>query len=158
MQAINPNDMAIKAVGTTWQWNPSITGQKCAPLLLFDLRNEGEGKAIPALPSASSARMHPSEYIFVDEAIEDVYLRLISRYEEAWPVTRVVVPLEPCGPCRPYLYQMSLEPPNSRGIFIAWDGVKTLTQVCGLFDVSCAPVLRRVGSSPVDDGSATRFN
>ena len=98
--------------------------------------------------------MHPNEYIFVDEVIEDVYLRLISRYEEARPVARVVVPPEPCGPCRPYLYQMSLEPPNSRGIFIAWDGVKTSTQVCGLFDVSCAPVLRCV-ASPVDDGSAT---
>ena len=71
MQAINPNDMAIKAAGMTWQWNPSITGQKCAPLL--DLGNEGEGKAIPAPPSA---RMHPNEYIlthiFVDEVIEDV--------------------------------------------------------------------------------------
>jgi hypothetical protein len=55
MQAINPNDMAIKAAGMTWQWNPSITGQKCAPLLPFDLRNEGEGEAIPAPPSASSA-------------------------------------------------------------------------------------------------------
>jgi hypothetical protein len=40
--------------------------------------------------------MHPNEHIlthiFVDEVIEDVYLRLISRYEEARPVARVVVP------------------------------------------------------------------
>jgi hypothetical protein len=103
-------------------------------------------KAIPAVPSASSARMHPNEHIlthiFVDEVIEDVYLRLISRYEEVRLVARVIVPAKPCGLCRPYLYQMSFEPPISRGIFIAWDGVKILMQVRGLFDVSCSPVLR----------------
>jgi hypothetical protein len=95
MLAINPNGMAIKAAGLTWQWNPSIAGQKCAPLLPFCLRNEGEAKAIPAPLSASSARVYPDGYIlmhiFVHEVIEDVYLRLISRYEEARPVARVVV-------------------------------------------------------------------
>lgn len=103
-------------------------------------------KAIPAAPSASSVRMRLNEHIlthiFVDKVIEDVYLRLISRYEEVRLVARVVVPTEPCGLCRPYLYQMSFEPPTSRGVFIAWDGVKILTQVRGLFDVSCSPVSR----------------
>jgi hypothetical protein len=38
---------------------------------------------------------------------------------------------------------MLFERANSRGIFTAWDGVKTLTEVCGFFDDSCLPLLKR---------------